>query len=145
MDEKEIKQRFEDHERRLRTIEEKLDNSKYTNEINTLMEKTPQISFEKFVSMLNLKKHEDRAAAIAYFLYEYKNENFSLKKLSEYNQKVGWESYSNPTVLIKRLKKKHYIEQIKTEGEAEYRTLAPCITFIKRKLHKSEKLNDNKS
>lgn len=140
MDEDKLISTLEDHEKRLKSVEEALNKLKNNQEEPKWSKNT--LSFEEFTSKLkDLTKYEDRAAIIIYYLGKYRNENFSLEKLIEYNKKVGWKSYSNPTMLIKRLKEKRYIEEEKSKGNSEitYRMLESCKEFIEISLKEIKK------
>lgn len=135
----ETKRILEDHEKRLKFIENILKQSQESPETTKNSENI--LSFQEFASRFkDLTKYEDKAAIIIYYLWRYNNDNFSLSKLSEYNKKVGWESYSNTTVLIKRLKEKHYIEKDKKDvnGNITYRMLLNCKEFIENKLREGD-------
>jgi hypothetical protein len=91
-----------------------------------------KIAFATFVQQKNPKNHEERAATIGYYLWKYENKNFTNDDISSYCKKVSWPTYSNPTMLIRRLKSKGWIEEIEknSEGKIEYRILIDGIKQV---------------
>ncbi len=119
-------------EERIKNLEERVKKLEEKVFVKKEFEKVDKIPFGTFAKQKNPQTYEERAITIGYYLWVSENRNFTYKDVEEFFQKVAWPTYSNPTMLIRRLKSKGWIEEVgdNSQDKIEYRILEDGIKIV---------------